>query len=133
MRTTWQREFAAEQALLRASQPHRLWWSAAGPPATCANGLRASHATLLIPAGIKARTKETRLAVADVAVAGVAGACAGGSTELNPWDSPISQLRLVTGAGAGPRSSVRTRCKGETRVTDLIQSQSSLDAGTAVD
>lgn len=78
------------------------------------------HAALL--AGIKARTKETRLAVADVAVAAVAGACVGGSTELNPWDSPISQLRLVTGAGAGPRSSVRTRCKGETRLTDLIQS-----------
>lgn len=62
---------------------------------------------------------------------GLAGACAGNSTELTLCDSPSSQLRLVTGNGA--ESSVRTQFKGEVRLTDLNQSQSSLDAGTAVD
>lgn len=64
---------------------------------------------------------------------GLAGACAGNSTELMLCDSPSSQLRLVTGAGGHPQSSVRTRFKGEARLTDLNQSQSSLDTGTAVD
>lgn len=55
------------------------------------------------------------------------------STELMLCDSPSSQFGLVTGAGADPRSSVRTWLKGETRLTDLNPSRSSLDAGTAVD
>lgn len=63
---------------------------------------------------------------------GVAGACAGNSTEVL-CDSPSAQRRLVPGAGADPQSSVRTRCEGEVRLTDLNQSRSSLDAGTAVD
>lgn len=64
---------------------------------------------------------------------GLAGACSGNSTELTLCDSPSSQLRLVTGNGAESQSSVRTQFKGEVRLTDLNQSQSSLDAGTAVD
>lgn len=67
-------------------------------------------------------------------MAGLAGACAGDSTGLTPpCDSLSSELRLVTGAGADPQSSVRTRFKEEARLTDLNQSQSRLDAGTAVD
>lgn len=68
-----------------------------------------------------------------LAVVCLAGACAGISTELTLCDSPSSQLRLVTGAGADPHSSLRTRFNGEARPTDLNESQSSLDAGTAVD
>lgn len=54
------------------------------------------------------------------------------STELMLCDSPSSQLRLVTGNGAESPSSARTQFK-EVRLTDLNLSQSSLDAGTAVD
>lgn len=124
----WQREFAAEQVPRGASQPDCLPGARLGPAtatatATVGTGLRAAG-----PAGIKARTKETRLATACPA-----RACAGGSTELKPWDPPRSQFRPGRGLARGPHSSVRTRCQGETRLTDLIQSQSSLDAGTAVD
>lgn len=67
-----------------------------------------------------------------LAMVGLAGACAGDSTELTLCDSPSSQLRLVTGNGAESPSSARTQFK-EVRLTDLNLSQSSLDAGTAVD
>lgn len=77
----------------------------------------------------KARRKETPLATA-----GLAGACAGNSTEVT-LAVRLSQLPAQAGPGAGadPRSSVRTRFQGAARLTDLNHSQSSLDAGTAVD
>ncbi|EHB12928.1 hypothetical protein GW7_06750 [Heterocephalus glaber] len=78
------------------------------------------HAAL--PAGVKARTKERMLAM--VCLAG-----AWATHRIDAVGFPSSHLRLVTGAGADPHSSVRTRFKGETRLTDLNQSQSSLDAG----
>ena len=50
---------------------------------------------------------------------------------LHRTDVPSSPFGRLTGLAQIPGSSVRTRFKGETRLTDLNPSQSSLDSGTS--
>ena len=94
-------------------------------PSSCGNSLWASHEAWRSTCGIKARTKE------------MLTLCA----RLGPGQADSSTALMFQAPSSGgsrglaqiPGSSVRTRFKEESRLTDLDPSQSSLDSGTAVD